>query len=355
MGRTDAFRQMLDDLGADWTERAGAAVVSRYTDVDAEYEAIAGAGFAVVDRSERELVVCTGVDVVELLQGLVTSDVFALAEPGAGQATCAVDVNGRMVGDARLLHVEDMLLMDLEPGLIADGFVAHFRGNVISEDARFTDRSGATARIGVFGAGAASALTGLIDLAHDPAELADWSATWGTRDGVDLIVQRVRWTSAPGFEIVCGVDEAAGVLDALIASGGTPAGFEALETHRVEAGIPRWGAELDRRVIPLEAGLDDALSFDKGCYLGQEIIARLDTLGEPARRLRTLVLEGDHVPERGTDVTDDDKTVGEVRSAVYSPAIGAPIALAYLKRKHNDPGLQVRVGDAAAVVRTKPT
>jgi folate-binding protein YgfZ len=129
-----------------------------------------------------------------------------------------------------------------------------------------------------------------------------------------------------------------------------PVGARALETLRIEAGVPRFGVETHDKIIPLEANLGELISFEKGCYVGQEIIARLDTRGTPAKRLRTLVFQGGAAPHEGAELEADGRNAGEVVSATWSPLLEQPIALAYVKRNVNDPGTEVDVEGRTARV-----
>ena len=301
--------------------------------------------FGLADHSSRGTVIATGTEVVPLLQGIVTSDVFELATPGAGQHSTAVNSKGRLVCDLRVLHgPDDLLIMDFEPGLVEGGVISHFRANVMSEDARFIDRSAATSIIGVHGADEAL-LDRVGTFVRRPATLATHHGTWGEIGGVDVIARRTEL----GFELLLATADALATWEHLEQAGGRPVGAQALDILRVEAGVPRWGAELDEKVIPLEAGLDHAISFNKGCYVGQEIIARLDTLGRPAKLLRALRLEAP--ASAGETVFDADKNIGTLRTVVDSPQLGTALALAYLKRDHNDIGRELRVGEVSAVVR----
>lgn len=309
---------------------------------------IATSAAGLADRSDRGTVVAMGEEVVPLLQGVVTSDVFALAEEGSGQLSAATNATGRLVGDVRLLHVPDLLIMDFEPGMLAGGVLSHFRANVMMEDAKFVDRSAATARWCAVGPEAAAAVEKVARLARPLDRLAPFDGTWGDIDGHDVIVWRIPTYGVLAFDILHATDahDAVGAALALPSLDGAT-----LETLRIEAGVARWGAELDPKIIPLEAGLDAAIAYDKGCYVGQEIIARLDTLGKPAKLLRTLRFDGrfDDIAA-GANLTRDGKGAGVVRSVAWSPRRESTIALAYVKRDHYDPGTIVEVDGHPATV-----
>lgn len=354
MARSDALKKRLNAQGAKWMQWRGLDVVADYGDPAREYHAVRSSGLGLVDRSGRDTLVLSGQDAASWLQGLVTSDVRELVREGSGQLSSAVSLIGRLITDMRILHMPEMLLIDLEPGVLGEGFLSHLKRHLITEDVQILDRSAHTSRLGVFGAQAAVFLQKTCSLAHPMGSLAPFEGTWGSLGPHDIVVQRVPTSGGPGYDIACATEEAADVWDLLMQAGElTPVGFETLETLRIEAGVPRYGVELTDAYIPLEAGLNHAISFTKGCYLGQEIIARLDTRGTPAKLLRTLVFEGGAAPELGADVEAEGskRAVGEVLSSVWSPLLNAPIALAYIKRDHNEIGGELQVEGRPAIVQ----
>lgn len=348
--RSNELQSTLEAAGARFIEWRDASVVEHFGDAEAEYSALRH-GFAVADRSERETVVAAGTEVVPLLQGLVLGDVYTLAHEGAGQLNAAVNVKGRYVTELRLLHVPDLLLIDLEPGMIAEGALSHFKRQVINEDAKFHDRSAKSTKLLVAGPDAGAWLGKHGDWAgKSPSRLDQYHGTWGLLAGEEVIAQRLPTIGGDAWELL--IDSArAHVVWEAIATDATPVGHVALERARVEAGVPRWGVELNEKIIPLEAGMSWMVSFDKGCYLGQEIIARLDTLGTPAKELRALYLGDAPVPAAGEPVMAGEKAVGEVVAAIRSGVLGATVAHAYVKRKFNEFGDTVTVSGVQGVVR----
>ena len=311
-------------------------------------------GLGLLDRTPRDTLVITGEDTIPWLQGLVTSDLHHLIEEGSGQRTTFVNTKGRFVGEARIFHLPELLFLDLEPGTLQGGLLSHLRRQIINEKVRLLDRSAQTARIGVYGEHALALLNELTSWGVDPARLPPFHCTWGEWNDQDLILFRPIWSMIPGFEIASASDTRDELLETLqkLTSGIPLLDDGVFEILRTEAGIPRFGVELHEKVIPLEAGFQDAIAFDKGCYLGQEIIARLDTLGTPAKLLRLIVLEGSEPPPPGSEVFVDDhsRAVGTVESSVYSPHFEAPLALAYLKRGFNDLGGTVLIqGDRGEI------
>jgi folate-binding protein YgfZ len=357
--RPDAFRHRLEGLDVTWDNEdpeAEYSVAAEFDDPDRAYWAVRQQGAGLADRSERETLVISGDDTVEWLQGLITGNLLNLIQEGSGLWTPFPNAKGRMVADARILHLPQMLYLDLEPGTIEGGLMAHLRQHIIMEDVTLSDRSEQTARFGLFGPRAAAILEQAGQFKRDPAELDAYQGTWGAIAGKEVILQANPVSGGPGFDLSFDRADSLAIWDAVTEAGGgtlEPLGDETLETLRIEAGIPRFGVETDDSVIPLEANMDELIDFDKGCYVGQEIIARLDTLGTPAKKLRTLIFQGGAAPEPGADIeNDDERSVGTVRSAAWSPLLDAPIALGYVKRNSNEPGTVLRVeGREARVER----
>ena len=375
MGRHDELRVRLDRAGANWRTWRGRKVVADYGDPNKEYHAVRTDGIGLVDRSWRDTLVVAGPDAASWLQGLVTSDLRELVRQGAGQLTTMVNAVGRLIADARVLALPELLMLDLEPELIETEVRAHLERHIFSEDVTILDRSEQTARLALFGRGAAALLQSLATgLSRPVGALEAYEGSWGLIEDMDIVIQHVVLTGGPGYEVSCAAEDAPAIWDLLMATGKlTPVGFETIETLRIEAGVARFGKELSEQRIPLEAGLNSAVSFNKGCYLGQEIIARLDTRGKPARLLRTLVFEGGAAPREGASVLEwvdeaevyeaeqaqpdkdgphkEGKKIGEVLSSIWSPMLKKPVALAYIKRGYNEIDTQVSVDTRPATVQ----
>ncbi len=315
---------------------------------------------AVCDRSDRGKLRVTGADRQTFLNNMLSND-LASRPPGSGCRAELLDDRGHVVADLRVYVGDTEILLDLEPGL-APAAKQALEKFVIMDDAVFEDVSEAYALFTVCGPRAetvvASATKGIVPsdapYAHLPCEVG----------GVAGRVSRTRWTAggARDFDLLVPRDRAETARDALraavLAVGGGVIFREAFETLRIEAGIARQGADLDQ-VIPLEARLErEAVSFTKGCYLGQEIVARIVARGHVNRLLVGLALEGDAVPRVGAAVRHEGKEVGRVTSATSSPTVGRPIALAYVRREHAAAGTKLFVslpaGEGPAVVADLP-
>ena len=352
--RTGPYRALLESARAQCRDDG---VVAQYADPLAEYWAVRDGGLGIADRSERDTLAITGADTVPWLQGMVTNDLMLLEREGSGQRSVAASVVGRTVADMRLLHLPALLYVDLEPNdLTGRGVLSHFKRHVITERVRLADRSAHTARLTLLGHRAPALLDALLIGPRRPSALALYDGGWGTLCGAEVVVQRIELAGAPSFDVSCSADDAALVWESLMGRDDRlrPVGELALERLRLEAGVVRFGHDLDEKRLPVEAGLNEGVvDYEKGCYIGQEILHRLDTRGTPARILRALDF-GDAAapPAPGAPVSDAaGKKVGEVSAAYTSPALeGRAYARAYLKRGAYELGTELAVEGRAALV-----
>jgi folate-binding protein YgfZ len=308
------------------------------TSIDAmatDYRAITE-GCGLVDRSERGKLALTGADAAMFLQGQISNDVEGLA-PGTGCYAAFLTPKGKMLGDVRVLRAEDELLLDTERVALQSLFnmIRRFSVGYQVELHKRTLERGLLSLLGPEAAELAGARgLGSDEHAHAVIELP----------GCGLPVRGIR-TDA-GVDLLYDADDTAAVRAALERAGAVAVSDEAAECLRVEHGRPRYGIDLDDTVIPQEAGLNErAVSFTKGCYVGQETVARLYYRGKPNRQLRGLRLS--EPAQSGDQLTFDDRVVGRVSSVASSPRFG-PIALG-LVRREAPVGTIVAVGDGAGV------
>jgi tRNA-modifying protein YgfZ len=276
-----------------------------------------------VDRSARGKLRLTGGEAADYLQGQVTNDVAALT-PGTGCYAALLNHKGKMLTDMRVLRGEDFIWVDTEPeGLPA--LVRNASMFSIGRDVRHEDVSAAYSILSLIGPEARAQL----DELPPATEHAFTQGEHGLYVATDL-----------GVDVICAADDAARVRDAL---GVEPVSEEAAECLRIESGRPRFSIDVGTETIPQEAGLNErAVSFTKGCYVGQETVARLHYKGKPNRHLRGLRLS--EPVEHGDPIRLGERVVGEVGSTTVSPALG-PIALAVVRREA-EPGAVVEVGEA---------
>jgi folate-binding protein YgfZ len=260
-----------------------------------------------------------------------------------------------MIADMRVLDLGDAILLDL-PGGVTSAVHDRLSQFVITEDVEVADVTPALAHFGVYGPAAAGTISAALDRA---GVASDTSSAGGQLAGLEPFASLARHAAgAPvtvagsdefgvrGFDLFVPVEHAASLAASLRGAGAVDVDPDAAEVHRVEAGRPAFGADMDEDTIPLEAGIEQrAISFTKGCYVGQEIIIRVlhRGHGRVARRLMGLILRGADGAARGDRVRAADRDVGVVTSAVWSPALERPIALAYVHRDFAEPGTAVSV------------
>jgi tRNA-modifying protein YgfZ len=278
---------------------------------------------------ERGFIDVIGPDGAEFLQGQLTNDVEAV-EVGDGQYAALLDRKGHMQADMRLLRVgADAILIDTEPAT-KDAALKHLTMYSIGRDVQVGDATAERGALSLIGPRAAeiAGTAPLPEFANEATKVAGVDVVAvGTRDGIDLLLP---------------LDERDRTIAALVESGAVEVSPEAAEIVRVEAGVPRFGAEMDARTMPAEAGIvEEAVSFTKGCYIGQETVARLHYKGKPNRHLRGLRLSG--AAEPGAALMLGEKEVGTLGGAVVSPALG-PIGLAIVRREA-EPGTELAVGE----------
>jgi folate-binding protein YgfZ len=312
---------------------------------------------ALVDRSDRGRIVVTGPDRASYLQGLLTNDIVAL-NAGQGCYAAYLTPQGRMIADLFVYELGDLMLLSM-PLAAKDAVLAKLEQFIFTEDVKLGDVTSTFAQMAVVGPTAAAALSGVLE-----------GATGGTLDGLlehgnmrgqfmgqPVIVTRVTDTGEPGYDVYVEAPHAAGLRSALAVAGVAELDPDTAEAIRIEAGVPRFGRDMDEATIPLEAGIETrAISFSKGCYVGQEVIIRVlhRGHGRVARKLMGLRIDGDAVPSAGTPVRAGSREIGHVTSSALSPAAKQPIALAYLHRDFLTPGTTVSVDSATAVVTELP-
>ena len=315
------------------TEIAGRQVVLHHGDAEAEY-AVLRTGALVIDRSERTRVRFTGPKAAETLTGLVTNDVVAL-EPGHGCFAAALTAKGKLVADLRVFRAADTLLVDTSARASA-GWLDIVRKYVNPRFARWTDETEATGELGVFGARAHHVLGEAIGQAATTlGVLPPYAHVRMEGEHGTVMIARVPDLEVEGYALI-GPRTALDALGKRLAdAGGTSGGLLAYEIARVEAGRPEWGLDVDDSTLAQEANLEElhAISYTKGCYTGQETVARVHFRGHVNRHLRGLRVTGTELPPARTPLNDESgKSVGDVRSAVLSPRLGA-IALAMVRRE----------------------
>jgi folate-binding protein YgfZ len=314
-------------------ELGGRSVVLAYGSVAAEYEALQS-NAALFDRSHRGRIRINGEKAAEMVTGLVTNDVSGLV-PGQGCYAAALTAKGKIVADLRVFIEEGSVLVDAPPRASA-AWAAMVKKFVNPRIAPHVDVSATLQDLGIFGLNArhvtaaltgvpAPALTALAPYAHVLVEMA----------GEKVLVVRSPDLEIEGFELIVPAHLFAELWRLAVEAGATPAGLEAWEIARVEAGRPEWGLDIDDTTIPQEANFDElhAISYTKGCYVGQETVARVHFRGHVNKHLRGIRADGLDAPPTGATLHDGaGLQVGDVRTVVRSPRFGG-IGLAMIRRE----------------------
>jgi folate-binding protein YgfZ len=296
----------------------------------------------------RGRIVVSGRDRASYLQGLLTNDIPALKE-GHGCYAAYLTPQGRLISDLLVYELGDVILLTL-PLSTKDVVLAKLDQFIFSEDVQLGDVTDTFGSVVVAGPDAALAVNALIGT--DVATLAALPVHGnlrGAASGQPVIVLRVDDTGEPGFELLVPAEALEAVRALLLEAGAVEADEATAEQLRIEAGVARFGVDMDEETIPLEAGIEArAISFTKGCYVGQEVIIRVlhRGHGRVARKLVGLAFDpAAVVPAPGTVLRADDKEIGSITSSAFSPAAGRPVALGYVKRDFIEPGTVVTTAD----------
>jgi folate-binding protein YgfZ len=312
---------------------AGHSVTLHYGNIAAEYASLVD-GAMLVDRSLRGRMRFDGPKAAEMLTGLVTNDVLALAA-GHGQYAAALSPKGRIVADVRIFARADHLLVDVPPRARA-GWDALVRKYINPRVAPYIDVSTEMRQLVIAGAAVRAILGGAAGLAREAlAGLAPYGHIDAEIAGRPAMIVRIPDLDADGYEVFFPADAFGAIWQRLIAGGATPGGLLAWEIARIENGRPEWGIDIDETTIPQEANLEElhAISYTKGCYTGQEVVARIHFRGHVNRHLRGLRLgHNEPPPEKAVLLSLDGKQIGDVRSSALSPRMGA-LALIMVRRE----------------------
>ena len=312
---------------------AGHSVTLHYGNIAGEYAALEE-GAMLTDRSVRGRMRLDGAKAAEMLTGLVTNDVLALM-PGHGQYAAALSPKGRIVADVRIFARTDHLLVDIPPRARV-GWDALVRKYLNPRVVPYVDVGTEMRQLAIAGVAARSILGPAANLTREAlAGLAPYSHIDAEIGGCPVMIARIPDLEAEGYELFFPTDAFGTIWQRLIAGSATPGGLLAWEIARIENGRPEWGIDIDETTIPQEANHDElhAISYTKGCYTGQEVVARIHFRGHVNRHLRGLLL-GHNEPalERAPILSLDGKQIGDVRSSALSPRMGA-IALIMVRRE----------------------
>ena len=319
-----------------------------------EYSALHN-GALFFDRSDRARIRFSGPKAAELLTGMVTNDVLGLVA-GEGQYAAALTPKGKIVADLRIFALEDEFLVDTSAAA-APGWKDMVRKYINPRLAPYHDVTSELGDLGVFGRSARSIVSRVIGFDdRDLAALPPYASIARPFGDAKAIIARVPEMDIEGFEIFI-PREAADSLRAALVSAGVAAGSDdTWEIARIESGRPQWGVDMDDSTLPQEANLDElgAISYTKGCYIGQETVARVHFRGHVNRTIRKLRFVTRPAPMKGAELVDETgKVIGDIRSVALSPRYGG-VALGMVRREVQ-PGttLQARWSDGECSVQVE--
>ena len=334
-------------------ERDGWSVPANYGDLLLEYAAVRESGIGLIDLSARGRILVSGSEAVPFLNGLITNDMKTLAV-NSWMPAAFPNVQGRLIASVRVVRLKDeesdknvspAFLIDTEPAT-HDPVLKTIERFTLAGDFRVTDITTQTALLSVQGSKATDVVRSVLGeaAAGIGANRAIQIRGQQSEATSDVTVVSATHTAADGFDLLVNSDQAASVWDAFQAAGARPVGYDALEILRIEAGLPRYGVDMDETNVVTEAALDDAVSYTKGCYVGQEIIARIKYRGHVAKKLSGLAFD-QAVKVAGSAIvrSPDGKDIGRITSKTYSPHLGRTIALGYLKYDYLAPETSVQV------------
>jgi folate-binding protein YgfZ len=337
--------------GARMIERDGWSIPANYGDVSQEYAAVRD-GAGLIDLSPRGRVLVRGSEAVQFLNGLITNDMKTL-EPNTWMPAAFPNVQGRLIASVRVIRLQDEGTdKNVYPTFLVDTEAAtHERVLKIIErftlagDFRVNDITSQTAMLSVQGKNASIVVDSVLgEAAAVSGQNAVRQISWqpaGMTAEVTLV--HASHTGEDGFDLIVDKDHATSLWHALQQAGAQSFGYDALEILRIEGGAPRYGIDMDDTNVVTETNLDNAVSYTKGCYIGQEIIARIKYRGHVAKKLSGVMFDGTVEVDPGALINSvDGKEVGRITSVAYSPKLNRTIALAYLKYDYVTPGTDVK-------------
>ncbi|HVS09846.1 MAG TPA: glycine cleavage T C-terminal barrel domain-containing protein [Planctomycetota bacterium] len=350
--------------------RAAGAVLSRdepprlltYGDVPAEYIA-AQEGCALFDRTDRGLLRVSGPEATAFLHRLLANAVLGLG-PGRGNRNLLLSPKGKVRFDFDLSVDPEGILLSTPPGQAAE-LARALDTYLFAEKVQIAERTAEHAPLEVCGPRTDEVVRAVVQLERLPGEVdagehrgeretlaSRFAGRSGHFEDAQVMVTALPVAGSSGLRLDGGPAVAEPLWEALRAAGARPCGHVARESLRVEAGAAEPGVDVDEQVYPQEARLERAFSLEKGCYIGQEVVAKIDTYGGLNKRLVALRVAGDDPVARGARLWREEagelRDLGLVTSWAYSFALEGGLVLAYVKRRHQAPGTTFRLGDAAA-------
>ena len=320
-----------------------------------EYTAVRDGGAGLIDQSSRGRILVSGSEAVMFLNGLITNDMKTLAM-NSWMAAAFANVQGRLLAAVRIAHREDGFLIDTE-STTRETVITLLDRFTLAGDFRLQDLTDETTMFSVQGRRAPEIVSHVLGAGAASVERQKIAnAQFGD---ATVNVMRATHTAEDGFDLFIDANSGANLRGALTAAGAVPISKATFETLRIEAGVPLYGLDMDENNVVTETNMDDAVSFTKGCYLGQEIIVRIKHRGHVAKKLSGVVLDDSTpVPRNSKIISSEGKEIGRVTSSAFSPRLDRAVALGYLKYDYLAAGTEVKVvppeSEAIATVADLP-
>lgn len=358
--RESALKESHQRLGVTWSEQDGCLIPNSYGDPNVEYRTVRNGPCGIIDISSRGRVLVSGSEATLFLNGLITNDMKTL-DSGHWMPAVFPNVQGRLIASVRVARLADatlngksspIFLIDTEPATHKQvlGLIGRF---TLAGDFRVSDVTANTAMLTVQGPLAAASMETVLGselkgFIRDGVLQMNWNE-------VALTIIHSTHTGEDGFDILVENTDAPVVWDSFLDAGVAPVGYEVLEILRIEAGIARYGLDMDDSNVVTETNLDDAISYTKGCYIGQEIIVRIKHRGHVAKKLSGLIYEGrDPIAQGSALHSKEGREIGRVTSSTHSPALGKNIALGYVRYEHAKPDEVLMGAEAEVKVHALP-
>jgi len=305
-----------------------------------EYSAVRDGGAGLIDLSARGRIRVSGSEAVMFLNGIVTNDMKSL-ELNAWMPAAFANVQGRLLAAVRIVHREDGFLIDTEAPT-RDSVMKLIERFTMAGDFKVADLTEETAALSVQGKTSREVVEKVFGA--PAAECERQKSLTVNFQGAAVTLIRATHTAEDGFDVFVNRERLQTMSEALMKAGGQSITDETFETLRIEAGIPRYGVDMDETTVVTETNLEDAVSFTKGCYVGQEIIVRIKHRGHVAKKLTGIVLNDTRpTPRNGAISSAEGKEIGRVTSSAFSPQLNRAVVLGYVKYDYLAPGTAVKI------------
>lgn len=353
MPKTLPLHHRHQSAGATFVQHAGWTVPEKFDSLTEEYQSLSRAA-GLLDLSGSGMLELLGEDRTRFLHGMVTNDVKALRD-GQGCYAAFLTPQGRMVADLRVLCLSESWLLAMEPGVV-ETLEPSLRKYIIGGRPLLLNRSGDLALLSIQGPKSFEVAKELLPSAAGLEQ--PFEHRQATLSGCKVRICRVNRTAAGGYDLIVAQPDLPAVWHIILDRGRPwglrPVGFDSYNVKRIEAGIPWYGVDMDEHTLPIEAGLEkNAISFSKGCYIGQESVARITYRGQVNRKLTGLLLSGIHPASRTDKIFSEEQEVGWVTSSEFSLTLQKPIALGYLRREFLKPGTPVQIESKRGLVQAE--